>query len=129
MALDTAAPEARISGHPACHLQECKLHITASDPNAVAVRLNATASYKVSVKCTVERHHRRVKSICKGTRSAPMKLTETAAGEYTASVSRLPYGKSVRFAVLASDAAGLTQHSASAASTTLRAPRRSSKKH
>jgi hypothetical protein len=58
-----------------------------------------------------------------------MTLDVTGSGTYTASVARLPYGEPVRFAVLATDAAGLTQHGASAASMTLRAPRRSSKKH
>ena len=127
--LDTAAPAAHISGRPACHLQECKLQITASDPNADAVTVAATASYNASVRCTVVRRHRRVKSTCMRTKSTPMTLDVTGSGTYSASVARLPYGEPVRFAVLATDAAGLTQHGASAASMTLRAPRRSSKKH
>ncbi len=127
--LDTAAPSARIAGRPRCHLQACTLTISASDPNAVALTLKATASYPYRTTCKVTRHHHRTAVPCTRTRSLPMSLSSLAAGSYKASVSRLPYGQKVRFAVLAHNAAGLSQSSPSATSATLSAPRKKAKKH
>ena len=127
--LDTAAPSATIAGRPHCHLQACTLSISASDPNAVAVTVTATASYPYKTRCKVTRHHHRTTVPCTRTKSLSMSLAGLAAGSYRASVSRLPYGKKVRFAVLAHDAAGLSQSSPAATSATLSAPRKKAKKH
>lgn len=129
VALDSAAPTSSISGRPHCRLQACTLTISASDPNAVALTLTATASYPVKTRCTVTRHHRRTTVACTRTKSIPMSLSSLSAGAFRASVARLPYGKKVRFSVLAHNAAGLTQAAPAATSATLSAPRKKAKKH
>ena len=129
VALDSAAPTSTIAGRPRCHLQACTLTISASDPNAVALTLTGTASYPVKTRCTVTRHHRRTSVPCTRTRSLTMSLSDLSAGSYKATVSRLPYGKKVRFSVLAHNAAGLSQSSPAATSATLSAPRKTTNKH
>ena len=75
------------------------------------------------------RHHHKTTVPCTRTKSLAMSLSGLSAGSFKASVSRLPYGKKVRFAVLAHNAAGLSQSSPAATSATLSAPRKKAKKH
>lgn len=128
LTLDTAPPAARISGRPRCHLRACTLSLRASDPNAVALTIAASASYQVSTRCTVVHGHRRASVPCRRTRTLPMRLTGSGPA-YSASIKGLPYGVRVRFAVSARNAAGLHQGTPSAASATLAAPRNSTQKH
>jgi hypothetical protein len=126
---DTAPPSVKIAA-PKCHLQVCTLSIAASDPNGVALNVEPSAAYTVTVKCPKKKKRRGRKPakqpVCHRTQTVSMSLLNPSAGAYTASGAGLPYGEAIVFVVDASDAAGLQAPPASA-QTTLRRPKPKSK--
>jgi hypothetical protein len=123
IAVDTAPPLASITALR-CHLQACTLQIAASDPNAVALSIQPSTAYTVTVKCPVKKKRKRGKKpVCHKTKTVPMSVVNLAAGAYRASVSRLPYGEHITFAVLAMNAAGVRQAAPAVAVATLHKPK------
>jgi Trypsin len=135
VALDTAPPSAAITALPRCHLRACKLAIVASDPNAEAITVAATADYAVVVKCPAKRRKKGRRParapVCHGTRTVAMAVVNPSTDVYQASASGLPYGELVKFSVVAIDAAGVRQAAAAVASVTLHKPKpkRKRKRH
>lgn len=125
VAADTAAPTSSIAAVK-CVKQACKLSITASDPNAVALALQSSAAYSVTAKCPKKKKKKGRKPtkppVCHKTKTVPMPLTNPSAGAYTASASGLPYSEKITFTVLATNAAGLKSATAVKA-TTLHKPK------
>lgn len=125
---DVSPPVASFSGAPRCHLQSCTLAIRASDPNAVALSVRASASYAVASRCPRRRRsgHRHV--VCHITRTVALATSPTGAGRYSALATRLPYGEAIRFSARASNAASLTQEDAAVQGVTLHRPKAKKKK-
>jgi hypothetical protein len=126
VAADTAAPASSITGL-ACVKQACKLSIAASDPNAVALTLQSSATYSVVAKCPKKKKQKKGKKpvkqpICHKAKTVPMSLVNPSAGAYTASVSGLPYSEQITFSASATNAAGL-KSAAAVKATTLHKPK------
>lgn len=130
IAADTMPPVSSITGRK-CRLQTCTLTIAASDPNAVALTLQATASYQVLAKCPVKKHKRRGKRarrpVCHRTARVTMSIAPVSAGVFRASAIRLPYER-VEFVVAVSNAAGLRQLAQQFTAITLHKPKPKPKK-
>jgi secreted trypsin-like serine protease len=126
VAADTVPPTSSITGL-ACVKQACKLSIAASDPNAVALTLQSSATYSVIAKCPKKKKPKKGKKpvkqpVCHKTKTVPMSLVNPSAGAYTASVSGLPYSERITFSTLATNAAGL-KSAAAVKATTLHKPK------
>jgi hypothetical protein len=126
VAADTAPPASSITGL-ACVKQACKLSIAASDPNAVALTLQSSATYSVVAKCPKKKKPKKGKKpakqpVCHKTKAVPMPLINPSAGAYTASVSGLPYSEKITFSASATNAAGL-KSAATVKATTLHKPK------
>jgi Trypsin len=134
VALDTAPPSAAITALK-CSGQACALSITASDPNALALTLQATGTYTATVKCPKKKTQKKKKKgkkpakapVCHAPRTVKMSLRAIAPGAYQATVSHLPYGKPITFTVAVADVAGLRPAKAPARSTVLHPPPRKTK--
>ena len=119
---DTTPPNAAI-GSLKCHLQSCVLSFAAWDPNGVAVSVQPTVAYTVTIKCPKRKGKQTSrKRICHTTKTSRLAAKTLSAGSFRASVSRLPYGEKLTFAVAVVNAAGLKAKPASA-HTTLRKPK------
>jgi hypothetical protein len=126
VAADTAPPTSSITGL-ACVKQACKLSIGASDPNAVALTLQSSATYSAIAKCPKKKKPKKGKKpvkqpVCHKAKVVPMSLVNPSAGVYTASVSGLPYSEQITFSALATNAAGL-KSAAAVKATTLHEPK------
>jgi Trypsin len=131
IAADAAPPVSSIVGRK-CRLQTCTLQIAASDPNAVALTLEAAASYQALAKCPVKKHKRRnrraKRPVCHRTATVKMSIAAVSAGVYQASATGLPYER-VQFVVAVSNAAGLRQLNQELTAVTLHKPKPKKKKH
>jgi len=121
LAHDTAPPASAITALR-CRLQTCTLSIAAADPHAVPLTPALDGFYAVAVKC-----HKRRKAhphtLCHRTATITLAVKALAANAFHASASRLPYGERIKFAVLASNAAGLRQARPALRYATLHKPR------
>jgi Trypsin len=120
---DTAHPSASVGG-PRCHLQACTFSIAASDPNAVALGIQARARYTVASRCPAKKGKRRgsTRSGCTRTVTVPMSLSNTSPGHCRATAKRLPYGKRITFTTLVTNTAGLRPLKPLVRSATLHRP-------
>jgi hypothetical protein len=90
----------------------------------VALTVQPSTAYTVTVKCPVKKKRKRGKKpVCHKTKTVPMSVVNLAVGAYRASVSRLPYGEHITFAVLAMNAAGVRQAAPAVAVATLHKPK------
>jgi hypothetical protein len=128
VAADRAPPSSSITSL-SCHLQKCAIAIAAADPNAVALGVESWVSYQMSAPCPRSKrarhgHSRSAgRSLCVWTDSVILALKSTAAGVFHASLSGLPYHKSLTFTAVATNAAGLHPPRAAVRSTVLHPPR------
>ena len=110
----------------------CTLSIAATDPNAVALSLRASAAYSVLAKCRVKvrRNGRKVFKMipCRKAKLVPIPVRNLSLGFFSAKASKLPYGERIRFSTIATDAAGLRQATPSVRTITLRKPKRKLKR-
>jgi hypothetical protein len=132
VAADAALPVAAITALR-CHLQACTLSLSASDPNAIALDVAASAAYRVSAKCPVKkkggsRKKRGKRPVCYTTRTVNLPVSPVSAGVFSAVASRLPYGERISFDVSVLDAAGLRPATTPLGSTVLRKPKPKKKK-
>jgi len=132
VASDTAAPSAAITAVK-CSGQACTLSITASDPNAVALTLQATGSYTATVKCPKKKSKaKKAKkaakaAVCHAEKTVKLALKALAPGAYQATVSHLPYGKRITFTVAVTNAAGLRPVKTPVSATILHLPPKNKK--
>jgi hypothetical protein len=125
---DAVPPVASITAVK-CHLQTCTLSISASDPNAAALTLTASAAYQVTTKCPVRKGKKKKgkQPVCHKTHTVNMPVS-AGAGVYQATATKLPYDERVTFTALATNAAGLRPTTPLVRSTTLRSPPKPKKK-
>ena len=127
---DTVRPSSSL-GAPRCHLRACTLSIAASDPNAVALGIQARASYVVAARCPARkaksRGRRSAGRACKRTVNVAMSLSSTSAGHYRAAARALPYGKRITFTTLVTNAAGLRPRKPLVRAVTLHPPAKRSR--
>jgi secreted trypsin-like serine protease len=126
IAADTGSPTSSITALK-CTKQACKLSITASDPNAVALTLQSSATYSVIAKCPKKKKQKKGKKpvkqpVCHKAKTVPMSLLNPSAGAYTASASGLPYSEKIMFSALATNVAGL-KSAAAVKAVTLHKPK------
>jgi len=134
IAADTAAPSAAITAMK-CSGQACTLSIAAADPNALALTLQATGSYTATVKCPVKKNNKKKKQgkrpvkapVCHAPKTVKLSLKATAPGAYQATVSHLPYRKTITFAVTVTNAAGLRPVKTPVSATILHEPPKNKK--
>ena len=128
VAADRTPPSSSITSL-SCHLQKCAISIVAADPNAVALDVESWVSYQRSAPCPARKRSRHGhsqparRSVCVWTDSVILALKSTAAGVFHASMSGLPYHKSLTFTAVATNAAGLHPPHAAVRSTMLHPPR------
>jgi secreted trypsin-like serine protease len=130
VAADTAPPVASITAVK-CHLQACTLTLSASDPNAVALSVAASAAYRVTAKCPIEKGRKKKRGkrpVCHQTRTVGLPVVPVSASVFSMVASRLPYGERISFAVSVVDAAGLRPATTPLGSTVLRKPKPRKKK-
>ncbi len=126
IAADSALPAATITALK-CHLQACAMSFTASDPNGVALSLQASAAYSATTKCPVKKKQKKrgkklERAVCHRAQTVPLPVTTRSPGSFQTTVSRLPYGEPITFILDASNAAGL-QAPPAVAVTTLHKPK------
>jgi hypothetical protein len=132
IAADTAPPIASITALN-CRLQACTLSLSANDPNAVAIAVTSSVTYRVPTRCPVRKRKGKGKGkggqpVCHKTRTVGLPLSLVSAGAFSAAASRLPYGQRLSFAVSVVNAAGLRPASAVVGTTVLRKPKPKKKK-
>jgi hypothetical protein len=130
IAADTVPPVASITALR-CHLQTCTLSIAATDPNAAALGITASAGYRVTAKCPKKKGKKKKKGkqpVCHKIYTVNMPVSVVSAGVFNAAVTRLPYKERITFTAVAVNAAGLRPATSLVRSTTLHPPRPKKKK-
>ncbi|MGA8362937.1 MAG: serine protease [Solirubrobacteraceae bacterium] len=130
IAADTGRPTASITTLK-CHLRTCTLSVLATDPNGVALKMTASASYQVPTKCHLKKGQKRARGkrpICHKTDVVHMSVSAISAGVFKTAASKLPYNRRLTFTVLINNAASLRPVRSPTRSTTLHPPRPGEKK-